>query len=468
MGRLRIRFTKRRAALGGPAAIGGCNRRDDHDRAAPLHAGAVLAAAVVVVLGGCSTPAPTKQMTSPQGAPTVAPERLDSILLASRDVNTLMGASGMQPDGPIAHATRTSPATLSNPDCLAAFLPFVDVVYQGSGDTAISAEALHEPGDNPDHKVALAAASFPSADAALAFVKTSAGKWRACAGQTITETGNGQDLRHTFGNVVGDVPAITLLRTQEGGNGWACQRALRAVVNVVLDVNACGYHISDQGARMADKMAATAAPTLPHTTFPTPPPGRTVAPDRLESILPTVQDVNTVMGASGMQPTAPIDHSMGTSSWTLSNPDCQGAFGAGGEAVYRGSGYTAISGEELLDPGNNADHDVGQAAVSFPSADLALAFVKTSAGKWRACAGQTITGTTNGQDYRWTFANVVGDAPAITQLHTLEGKNGYGCQRALRAVLNVVLDVDACARPISDQADRIADRMAATATQQSH
>ena len=101
--------------------------------------------------------------------------------------------------------------------------------------------------------------SFPSADLALAFLQNSAVKWRACAGQTITETpSTGQTKRYTFGNFVGDVTTIALLNTLEGGGGYACQHVLSAVSNLVIDVNACGYQISDQGRQIADKIAAKA------------------------------------------------------------------------------------------------------------------------------------------------------------------------------------------------------------------
>jgi serine/threonine-protein kinase len=174
------------------------------------------------------------------------------------------------------------------------------------------------------------------------------------------------------------------------------------------------------------------------------------------------------MGASGMQPAAPILHEVLTTQAVLSNPGCLDAFYPGLTSAYLGSGETAISIEQLHEPGNTPNHLVEQAAVGFPSADRALAFVQTSAGKWRACAGQTITTTVNGQNNTWTLADLVGDATAITQLRTKEGGNGAACQRALRAVLNVVLDVRACGTPISDQAGRIAEKMASTATQQAH
>ena len=135
----------------------------------------------------------------------------------------------------------------------------------------------------------------------------------------------------------------TQLHTGEGANGYACQHALRAVLNVVLDVEACGSHISDQGARIADKMAATASPNPPPATFPTPPRAPMVAPDGLDPILLSVADVNTMMGTSGIQPDEPTVHTTVTSPETLSNPDCMGASFAAQTSVYQGSGYTAVA-----------------------------------------------------------------------------------------------------------------------------
>jgi hypothetical protein len=224
----------------------------------------VIAAVVVAVIALRPHPtAVTTQSTSAHSAPAssapqVAPADLDPILLSAADVNAVMGTSGIQSTAPIYRATWTVPATLSNLDCAGAFFPAQTAVYQGSGYTAVSAEGLQEPGNNPDHSVDQAAVSFRSADAALALVKTSVGKWQACAGQSITSTLNGQVARWTFGNLVGDVPAITLLDTLENSNGWACQRALRAVLNVVLDAYTCGRQIRDQASQMAEKMAANA------------------------------------------------------------------------------------------------------------------------------------------------------------------------------------------------------------------
>lgn len=53
--------------------------------------------ALTLASAGCSTPPP----------PSVAPENLDAILLTAAEINTVMGASNMQSDKGIRHATLT-------------------------------------------------------------------------------------------------------------------------------------------------------------------------------------------------------------------------------------------------------------------------------------------------------------------------------------------------------------------------
>jgi serine/threonine kinase PknH len=247
--------------------------------------------------------------------------------------------------------------------------------------------------------------------------------------------------------------------------GWIIGAA--AAVAVVVAVVAAAIIGRSPGptpptAHKTSTSAPNASPSAqPTSTTPMP----MVAADRLDSILLTAQEINTLMGAANMQARTGISHGP-ENAITLSNQDCLGALFALPQPVYQGSGYTAMSGQGLREPESNYRHAVTQAAVSFPSADLALAFVKNSAGKWRACAGQTITFPNNsGGLSQWAIGDMVGDVPTITQLDSRVGIQGYGCQRALSAVWNLVLDVDACSFQVSDQARQIVDKMAAKATQ---
>jgi hypothetical protein len=214
-------------------------------------------AAIAVILASCSTYlGPTS---------SAAPDHLDSILLTAQEANAVLGSSDMELIGPINHETFTKnlPTSVSNPDCLSTANVALDPVYADSGYTAIIEERLADSGPDfqPSHVLAQAVASFPSADPALAFVKNLAAKWKACAGQTITvetiPTAGGiySEQQFTTGGVIGDIPDIALSKT---GGRQDCQRALRAVSNVVIDVEACGSSLSDQGRQIADQMAAKA------------------------------------------------------------------------------------------------------------------------------------------------------------------------------------------------------------------
>lgn len=55
-------------------------------------------------------------------------------------------------------------------------------------------------------------------------------------------------------DVKGSPPTITVIDTQEGAEGWECQRAMSVANNVVVDVNACGYQITNQAGQIAAKI----------------------------------------------------------------------------------------------------------------------------------------------------------------------------------------------------------------------
>lgn len=217
----------------------------------PLVAGAA-AVVLVLVLGaiGIWIAIRPKPVQPPQ---PVAEERLSALLLNSSEVNAVMGSSSMQPGKPIT-SMDSSPVTVSLPDCQGALYTSQDPVYAGTGYTAINGLISSEPGDNYEHWVNQAVVAFPTADKARAFVLTSADKWKNCAGKTVTVTNKAKTYRWTFADVKGSPPTITVIDTQEGAEGWECQRAMSVANNVVVDVNACGYQITNQAGQIAAKI----------------------------------------------------------------------------------------------------------------------------------------------------------------------------------------------------------------------
>jgi serine/threonine-protein kinase len=238
----------------GPAS-GGWNQPPAKPKRSPWPIVAAVAAVIVLAVGAVGVWLILKPKPAPPPPDPVAPDRLSALLLDPSGVNSIMGSSEMTPGKPIT-SMDSSPVTLSSPNCQGALYTSQDPVYAGTGYTGVSGLVSSEPGDNYDHWVNQAAIAFPSADKAKAFLQSSSDKWKGCAGKTVTVTNKSKQYRWTFAQLNGGPPKITMMDTQEGADGWECQRAMGVANNVIVDVNACGYHITDQGSQIIDKILA--------------------------------------------------------------------------------------------------------------------------------------------------------------------------------------------------------------------
>ncbi len=128
-------------------------------------------------------------------------------------------------------------------------------------------------------------------------------------------------------------------------------------------------------------------------------------------------------------------------------------------------GYLPVSNRILQEPGDDFPHWLAETAVAFLSADAARALVKNSADKWKFCAGRTLTVENKGGTYRWMFGKLGGGPPRIAMRQAQEAADNWSCEHVLSAVSNVVLDVNACAYGIANEASQIVDKMAAEITQ---
>ena len=218
---------------------------------------AAIALVFVVAVSAVGIWFATRPDPAPPPPDPIPPERLSALLLNPVDMNSVMGSSSMEPGKPIL-SMDSSPVTLSSPGCQGALYTSQDPVYAGSGYTGISGLVSSEPGDNYDHWVNQAVVLFPSADKAKSFVETSTGQWKNCAGKTISVTNKSKNktYRWTLAQITGTPPKLSIMETQEGADGWACQRSIGVANNVVIDINACGYHLTNQGDQIIDKIAA--------------------------------------------------------------------------------------------------------------------------------------------------------------------------------------------------------------------
>ncbi len=151
--------------------------------------------------------------------------------------------------------------------------------------------------------------------------------------------------------------------------------------------------------------------------------------------------------------------------WTISIPDCLGAYEPIAEAAYRGSGYIAVAGQAVHTAADEPTHRVFESVVAFPSPDKASAFVQASTDKWRACSGQSITLNYNNRTEGWKFDDLTGAPPRIAQGRT-KTEGSRVCHHVLRAVSDVVIDVLVCGPDAeTGQAGRIAEQISSRVAQ---
>lgn len=178
----------------------------------------------------------------------------------------------------------------------------------------------------------------------------------------------------------------------------------------------------------------------------------------LDRVLLNAGQVNGVMGATGIRVTA-SSQDMSDNSDGVSDVDCLGAIYGAEKLVYAGSDWAAVRDEVLQEPTGDNAHWVEQIAVLFPSQEKATAFVEGSRTTWEKCGGSSIDIDNSDVHSTWKIdePNVSGDI--LTQQSNQRNAGGWGCQHALTAASNVVVEAWACSNSINDEAKSIAAKM---------
>lgn len=212
----------------------------------------LVAAGVSLVVVAAAVCAIAFRSTTP---PLAAAEELGSALLDASQINAIMGASAMRVGAP-AHAPTMPTSRLSKPECLGALATAQLPTYAGSGYTGFRWTEAKEAAGAVAHYVAQAVAVYPNVDLAQAYVTESDQRWNTCADQKIAALfADKSAMVWKLGTVSGQSPQVSLRETRADID-WTCQRALRAVNNVVVDATACAAGVAEQGVAIADAVAA--------------------------------------------------------------------------------------------------------------------------------------------------------------------------------------------------------------------
>jgi hypothetical protein len=208
----------------------------------------VVGVAVVAMAAGCATTVQGTP-TGKKGPPPVPVATLEALLVPTLALNETMGVTGMTDRGPI-DTTLSAAEPSIEPACLAVSAVAIQNVYAGSGWTAARIRTVHQPGDDFADWASEAVVGFPAPKDAVAFFDASAKSWPACANRRFSyHSDGGPDTVWTVADVSTSDGILSTVKTQEGANGWACQRALTVGNNVAADVMACSYTPLNDAAR---------------------------------------------------------------------------------------------------------------------------------------------------------------------------------------------------------------------------
>ncbi len=172
-----------------------------------------------------------------------------------------------------------------------------------------------------------------------------------------------------------------------------------------------------------------------------------------ESML-TADELNTVLGTTGMTPHTPVSQ-MSDNRNLLPNLNCLGVWQVNQSSIYESSNWKSVRQQLVRAPDNEQwNYLVVQSIVSYRTADAAHKFLTESADRWSKCTNHTLNIQLNGQTLpKWVSGDL---AKSDTQLAMPfvrgTGDQTRSCQHSLSLVANLILDVQAC-RPQQQSAD---------------
>lgn len=209
---------------------------------------AVLLACASTLAAGCTTAITGKAVPADKSGPLpqtpITVSALDELLLDAGQINSALGATSMKAWFN-ANAMWDWSSGVSDTNCLAVDGPAQDKVYANTGWTAMRGQRLDDSEDDSkkrNHYAIQAVIAYPSAHDAKAFYDASVQSWSACSKRRFSDVNPGKpDVVWTVADISKDNGTLSTSQVQEGGDGWACQRALTTRNNVAIDIVTCAY-----------------------------------------------------------------------------------------------------------------------------------------------------------------------------------------------------------------------------------
>jgi hypothetical protein len=188
-----------------------------------------------------------------------------------------------------------------------------------------------------------------------------------------------------------------------------------------------------------------------------------VAAPALAGLLVPAEQVAEIVGAANMSKSTGVPALIADNRREIAEADCLGAWNAGQQSVYAGTGDTGAYSQSLRADEKPVRHIADQAVIAYPNADAAAKVVARQFSRWSACSGRTVTLTPPPPraSRLFTFGPVTNTSGVLSMTQTSVDNAIWGCQRALTARSNVVIDIRACRPDTTNQAVDILAAIAA-------
>lgn len=311
-------------------------------------------------------------------------------------------------------------------------------------------------------------------------MQTPAGSWGPA--RTLGPAGNADDVtavlapRFALSGASWDQPRLHAVpgwppanytpMARRSSNPWGKRAAIGAAAGAVTIAISAVVILAtgDKSGAAADTI--TPAPVIagaPSTTVtnPTPTAPPIVAIDALPGLLPDPAVVNNIEGTTNIVLDPDPNGGNAFQNMQTDRPECQGIEHPAMLATLQGSGWMAAHSQVLHEPGKDWNHLVTNAVINFPNPQLANDFATKQAQAWSRCDGRTLTGNAPGEaPNTWSVGTTTNHNGMLSVLLTQEGDPRWGCQRALTARNNIVVDTRSCGLHRTDQALAIATKIA--------
>lgn len=175
-------------------------------------------------------------------------------------------------------------------------------------------------------------------------------------------------------------------------------------------------------------------------------PPKPVHDDALGGLLLTVDEVDAILGTTGMQ-SHPVVEQMADHRTMLPNLDCLGVWQVNEAPIYDTGNWKSVR-QQLLRSPDTEDWDslVVQSVVSYRTPDAARAFFDASADRWSRCTNHNVNVQVNGQKLpAWKSGDLTQTDNQLAMPYTRgSGDAIRSCQHVLGVAANVIIDVAAC------------------------